>query len=571
MAGRYQTGAVGLRGLVRSLSAVAACFSALIAADGLTAAARAETRTLEFKQLHTGETLTVTFKRNGRYDTAALKKINYILRDWRRNESTTMDPKLLDLVWEVRKSVGSTAPIYVLSGYRSPVTNAMLRSRSSGVAKFSQHMAGKALDFYIPGVPLSKLRETGLKYQTGGVGYYPTSGSPFVHLDTGSVRHWPRMTRSQLAKLFPDGKTVHIPSDGKPMPGYDRAVAELNRGITTRMASLSGGTRQQAVVNTSRLDPSVPVTAASTGGGGRNLIAALFDSGEDGDEEDASGRNETPAASPTPAAPVKPTVVASLETAPATPPARAPIPRVKPVADIPASAIPATVAAADTPLPAPRPTLVAVVEPAAEASEDTPEQPAVAIAEAPLPESKPLLTASLQPTEDTGAAVAALPRQRPLLPAGDVIASLIDETDADPISTATALASQDSVAAMPPFAATFTGQQVPLRDGPVLVAIDYRPDALKPYLNSGTCLRDSTFVTLRHPDQTDIGSLTTLTGPVIVNRFAEGPQLVYPMRRFSGPAVAPVATRTYQLASSEPEQVSEEFTTGAVARATTLR
>jgi uncharacterized protein YcbK (DUF882 family) len=80
-----------------------------------------------------------------------------------------MDPALLDLIWEVRKAVGSNAPVYVLSGYRSPVTNAALRSRSSGVAQYSQHMVGKALDFYLPDVSLSKLRETALKFQRGGV------------------------------------------------------------------------------------------------------------------------------------------------------------------------------------------------------------------------------------------------------------------------------------------------------------------------------------------------------------------------------------------------------------------
>ena len=92
----------------------------------------------------------------------------------------------------------------------------MLRGRSkrSGVARHSQHTLGKAIDFYIPGVPLDKLRATAMRLQGGGVGYYPTSGSPFVHLDVGNVRAWPRMTREQLVKLFPDGRTVHLPADG---------------------------------------------------------------------------------------------------------------------------------------------------------------------------------------------------------------------------------------------------------------------------------------------------------------------------------------------------------------------
>src|SRR5205085_7110069 len=94
-----------------------------------------------------------------------------------------------------------------------------------GVAQHSQHMIGKAMDFYIPGVALSKLREIGLRMQVGGVGYYPTSGSPFVHMDTGGVRMWPRMTRDQLVRVFPKGKTLYIPSDGRPLPGYDAAFA----------------------------------------------------------------------------------------------------------------------------------------------------------------------------------------------------------------------------------------------------------------------------------------------------------------------------------------------------------
>jgi hypothetical protein len=106
----------------------------------------------------------------------------------------------------------------------------MLRSRrSSGVARYSQHMLGHAMDFFIPGVPLEQIRFAGLRLQRGGVGFYPTSGSPFVHLDTGGIRHWPRMTHDQLAKVFPDGRTVHIPSDGVPLKGYELARADIER------------------------------------------------------------------------------------------------------------------------------------------------------------------------------------------------------------------------------------------------------------------------------------------------------------------------------------------------------
>jgi len=194
-----------------------------------TPAAFAQTKSLKLYYLHTGEKDTIVYKRNGKFDPAGLKKINWFLRDWRRNEPTKMDPNLLDLVWEAYRQSGSKDYIHVISGYRSPATNNVLRSRSKGVAKNSQHTYGKALDFFLPDVKLSKLRNIGLKMEVGGVGYYPTSGSPFVHLDTGNVRHWPGISRTELAKVFPDGKTMHVPSDGKPLAKYDQAVADYKK------------------------------------------------------------------------------------------------------------------------------------------------------------------------------------------------------------------------------------------------------------------------------------------------------------------------------------------------------
>lgn len=188
--------------------------------------ANAQKRSLKLYFLHTKEKAEITYKVNGKYIDSGLNKINRFLRDWRRNEPTKMDPQLLDLLWEVYTKSGSKDYIHVVSAYRSPATNKLLRSRSKGVAKNSQHTLGKAMDYFIPDVKLSKLREIGLKLGVGGVGYYPTSGSPFVHMDTGRVRHWPRMTRKQLVKIFPRGNTLHVPSDGKPLPGYETAVAQ---------------------------------------------------------------------------------------------------------------------------------------------------------------------------------------------------------------------------------------------------------------------------------------------------------------------------------------------------------
>ncbi|MDQ0503491.1 DUF882 domain-containing protein [Xanthobacter agilis] len=228
------------------------------------AVANGDTRTLTLHHSHRGETGTFTFKKDGRYDSATLDKLNWFLRDWRNDKPTTMDPQLFDVVWEVYRETDATAPIQIVSAYRSPETNAMLRSRSRGVAKFSQHMLGKAMDFYIPGVKLVDLRVAGLRLQRGGVGFYPTSGSPFVHMDTGNVRHWPRMTRDQLASVFPDGKTVHVPTDGKPMAHYAEALAEI------RERGSSAG---------------VAVASADSGRGMKSFFSGFFGKADAEDEE----------------------------------------------------------------------------------------------------------------------------------------------------------------------------------------------------------------------------------------------------------------------------------------------
>ncbi len=202
------------------------------------AQSRERDRTLKLFFGHTGERGTFTFKRNGRYDRKELQRINHFLRDWRKDEAARMDPQLLDLVWDIYDESGSRGYIHIVSAYRSPATNSMLRNRSSGVAKNSQHTSGKAMDFAIPDVPLDKLRAIAMRRQGGGVGYYPRSGFPFVHVDTGSVRAWPRMSRQQLLALFPDGETLHLPPDGKPLPGHQRALARSKSSGETTLAYL---------------------------------------------------------------------------------------------------------------------------------------------------------------------------------------------------------------------------------------------------------------------------------------------------------------------------------------------
>lgn len=160
---------------------------------GAPAAARAglvmpSARSLRFDNVHTGEKLTATYWEDGAYLPDALAEISRVLRDHRTNEIAAMDPKLMDILSALQYRLGVKAPLQVISGYRSPVSNAALAARSRGVAKHSLHMQAKAIDIRIPGVALSDVRNAALALGQGGVGYYPTSD--FVHVDTGRVRRW---------------------------------------------------------------------------------------------------------------------------------------------------------------------------------------------------------------------------------------------------------------------------------------------------------------------------------------------------------------------------------------------
>jgi uncharacterized protein YcbK (DUF882 family) len=145
-------------------------------------------RSLLLHHLHTGETLNSVYFADGRYLPEGLRAITHHLRDWRVDRARPVDPELLDLLWALRQRLGSTAPVQVVCGYRSPETNAMLRRASYGVARNSLHMRGMAIDLRVPGCSLHNLRRAAMSLRRGGVGYYPASG--FVHVDTGSVRYW---------------------------------------------------------------------------------------------------------------------------------------------------------------------------------------------------------------------------------------------------------------------------------------------------------------------------------------------------------------------------------------------
>jgi uncharacterized protein YcbK (DUF882 family) len=493
------------------------------------ATALGETRTLSFHHTHSDEDLTVTFKRNGRYDEDALKQINHFLRDWRSQDQTTMDRHLFDILWEVYRDVDGKKPIQIISSYRSPATNAMLRRRSSGVARFSQHMLGHAMDFYIPDVPLEQIRFAGLRLQRGGVGFYPTSGSPFVHLDTGSIRHWPRMNHDQLARVFPDGRTVHVPSDGNPLRGYELAKADIEKRGDGDSDSYS------------RSKPS--------------LLASLFSRGKPAADEDDEG-------GATASAPEKPSAASLMASAvPAKSADPVPVPRAKP-----AAAATFQLASADAQIvPLGKPSKPAAPAPAAKneakpetpadiinargfwgdapaaAKQATPEQIAALKARQAVGGADPQSTASISaafqalayapaaapPAErpNVVAASAPMPKMvRPASPARNPMA-------VNNITTVVAKGSQGMVANSTRLASATKSNDVWMR------AMILSPSA-------STSMSVSA---MGDPDLTLMRSYFVKPLVAVAMSFSDDPQLGLVCDRFTGPAVAKLATQSFVM------------------------
>jgi uncharacterized protein YcbK (DUF882 family) len=491
------------------------------------ATALGETRTLSFHHTHSGEDLTVTFKRNGRYDEDGLKQINHFLRDWRSQDETTMDRHLFDIIWEVYRDVDGKQPIQIISAYRSPATNAMLRRRSSGVARFSQHMLGHAMDFFIPGIALEQIRFAGLRLQRGGVGFYPTSGSPFVHLDTGSIRHWPRMSHDQLARVFPDGRTVHVPSDGNPLRGYELAKADIER---------RGNGDDDS---TSKSRPS--------------LLASLFRGKSAADEDDEGG-----AIASTPAKPSAASLMAAA--VPAKPADPVPAPRSRPA--------PATIqlASADAQIvPAARPAKPAALAPVAR-NETKPETPADIInargfwPEAPVaakqatpeqiaairarqavgggdPQSTASVSSAFQALAYAPAALPAAPRPgvvtasapmprivRPASPAGNPMA-------VNNITTVVPKGTQGMVATSARLTSAAKSNDVWMR------AMILSPSA-------STAMSVSA---MGEPDLTLMRAYFVKPLSTVTMSFAEDPQLGLVTDQFTGPAIAKLATQSFVM------------------------
>ncbi|MEA2951764.1 MAG: hypothetical protein QOJ96_1284 [Alphaproteobacteria bacterium] len=458
------------------------------------AAADGDTRTLSLHHVHTNENLTVTYKINGRYDDEALKKLNWILRDWRREESTKMDPHLLDLLWEVQREVNAKQAIEIICGYRAPQTNAMLRRRSGGVAQFSQHMLGKAMDFYIPGVPLEDLRTIGLRLQRGGVGFYPTSGSPFVHLDVGNVRHWPTMSRDQLVRVFPNGRTVHIPSDGHPLPGYALARADIERRGNDASTPSLNAARTAGVLTASAAGDSEKFPG--------NALAKLF----------GFGNNDvvSSTAATSPAQAVRPVLVADAT------PAKTPttLPRSRPA--IEAAAVPAPVVRAALAVP------------------PNPQAPAAATAAATLASLSPRPQPVRADTAAPGLALAYAPQPGPELTArpGAIAPRSVPSTAAIPAATSVALKQPLGTPAVVQSTSASAGQRL---DDPWLRAAVMAPD-LQNFMNTAV---------LGAFDSRGLSVFIKKPTSSVMMSFSDDPDRSLAAGRFTGNAVVFVATVTF--------------------------
>jgi len=254
-------GSFALRARRRSIACcIAVAMLALLAGPSRITANSTRDRTISLYNIHTKETLTVQYMKGGKHVAKAMDDINWILRDWRKDEKTEMDPDLIDLLWEVHSELGSAEPIHIISGYRSRATNDLLRRTVGGQASESRHILGKAADVHFPDVSVKKLRYSALIRERGGVGYYPTSATPFVHIDTDRVRAWPRLPRAELALLFPSGRTQHLPLDGEPITKEDvRKARAGDAGLVAEIAEFNElRARPKAPLQVASLTPSLP-------------------------------------------------------------------------------------------------------------------------------------------------------------------------------------------------------------------------------------------------------------------------------------------------------------------------
>ncbi|GAB5510283.1 MAG: hypothetical protein Rhims3KO_16840 [Hyphomicrobiales bacterium] len=504
--------------------------------------ANAQDRTLSLYNTHTHERLTVTYKRNGRFVQAGLDQLNRFLRDWRRDEVTRIDPDLFDVIWSVYREVGASEPIHVVSAYRSPATNNMLRRRSSGVAQNSQHTQGRAMDFFIPGISAADSRAAGLRLQEGGVGYYPRSNTPFVHLDTGSVRMWPRMTRSQLSRVFPDGRTIHVPADGQPMSGFEQAQRDLQRqggGSSVTVASAS--------VSSAQNDGDSDIVLPGEDGGG--FLSALFGGGNAPEPAQAPA----PAAATAPSAPTSAlpaaTEVASLESAPRERYA-APSPVLPPYGSVDGTfAAPSTIAGLNVPAPTPAPTLDELQL----AALGRPQSDASIGAIAPASDGPILTAATSSPLIEAPAQVASAPAALPPItrvqqiaqnvPAPGQIAAIIEARFAEQRAVEDSLRGQVAQAFAPATATPAPAVQAAAVQASA--AQSSQPSASQPPIAALAAALPPA-----EPDTVPFGVAPSLPEPIEVASAAASP-------RFVPPAPTAPPARAFDIAASSTSPVQQ--------------
>ena len=489
-------------GLAFGLVAFAAAFG--LSADRITAAGQGTDRTLSLFHIHTKETLTVTYKKNGQYLPEAMKQIDWIMRDWRQNQSTHMDAETIDLIWEMHNELGSREPVNIICGYRSRGTNEMLRRTVGGQASQSQHITGKAVDLTFPDVPLKRMRYSALIRERGGVGYYPTSGIPFVHVDSARVRSWPRLPRYELALLFPDGRSKHLPSDGGPISREDVRVAQSRyKDLAVQIAEFRD-VRNQPKPAVLVADAGTPPPAAAVAQRQpRFAFAAL---------------------SPAPAAqPPKPRQALTWEKIP-----EHELPKAPPAAAQVASLAPETAA--------PKPKLVTEPKLLERPSRFTPSPSAkdrsklnelvTVAANTPIPQLIAGPKPAVRPSKAMAAA-AAIPDETAAASKGTQVAALIPDKDAA------------SITDMSPGSLGNGWVQAPEFDEDHPEELAYRPFPLAPLLTETASARDAQFEGLQHPDVARTLDVLDDVGAIQPMKFRPGQQVAEVMwaQQFQGNAV----------------------------------
>jgi uncharacterized protein YcbK (DUF882 family) len=484
-------------------------------------------RTIAFKHIHTNETLSIVYKKDGKHLPEALEKINWIMRDWRKNEVVKIDPATIDLLWEMHTELGSREPISIICGYRSNDTNEMLRRTVGGQASQSQHITGKAIDVTFPDVPLKKIRYSALVRERGGVGYYPTSGIPFVHVDTASVRHWPRLPRYELALLFPNGSTRYQAADGGSITREDVRVAQSqHKSLAVEIA--------QYLQDRTRPKTSVMVADAGSPPASAERPAGVVQASLGGAPKPAP-RPETVVAAldPRPAPQTQPSapqlvaapklVERSSRLTPGPLPVAAPATKQAP-------AKPAAVAAASGPSSADKSKLDALAALAALEPPSAPEAPA----------ATPKLVAAPRPAV------------RPQPSASQSIASAGPTLPAPPIATPPPAPKAPQVAALAPEQQPGAAPRslidsgwgtgwvpAPAYDEEHPEELSYRPFPVAPLLTATASADDPVLVRLEHPDVAKTLEVIDDGGAIQPLRFFPGQQVAQVMwaQQFQGQAV----------------------------------